>query len=167
MLIDALVNCYNKLVKKGELPPYGYVETEIALAVDIDIGGKVKNIYSLGSSNDERPTATFIVPENYGHSKAENSPGFLFDNTEYVLGCVPKDKKPVNTARRFKYFKDFQMKVLEGFDDDFSTAIKNFCKNYSYDSLTTEQKAVIPEKTVVKAMFMFNDPALCARRCGH
>lgn len=109
MILKALTEYYEALVKQGEVAEEGWSQAKVSYAITIDKDGKVRNIQNLmeekniGKKTVLAPTEK-TVPLQKGRSSGI-APYFLCDNAKYLLGAwtpAGDEKEDVKDAKKAK-----------------------------------------------------------------
>lgn len=118
MILQALYSYYQRK-SQGEnpvLPPFGYSVEKIAFALLLDREGRV-----VGEPIDLRqPDAKgkliprrMVVPHPGGKRTVVDTPYFLWDKTDYLLGCHRENGKDMESGARFKVSNWHHQQVLK------------------------------------------------------
>lgn len=144
MILQALVEHYEALEKKGVFPPFGFGKARVSYAVYIDDDGNIKNIVPIGEIVKKKDKEVslpkdLVVP--YQPQKTSNvSPGFLCGNSAYIFGIDSRNKgkkgKSLERAQKkteesFKAAKKLHIELLEGTDAPVARALMGYWKNWS------------------------------------
>lgn len=127
MILQALVNHYEDLVKKGELAQPGWVTAKISYALNIDAEGNLLGLIPLkrsiltGKKSREVPEK-MTVPEGLKKSSGIASQ-FLWDNASYFLGIDNKDDH-ARSKRCFAAARQRHLEMLENTQGEIAKAIK-------------------------------------------
>lgn len=155
MIIKALVDCYNDLLKQNKITEIYFVKTDVGIGMEIDIDGSIKNFYQLGDPSDKNPHIELVVPEHHGHNYGDNTPAFLCDKAEYILGYTQEPGKYEKIKMRNNYSKAYHLKLLKNCKGEFSMAIKNFYEHHCVVDLTGEQCDFLSAFPNAKIVFMY------------
>ena len=109
MILSSLVDLYEVLAQKGEIPKNGWSKVKISFALSLNLQGKLIGIIDL-RKEVERGKKKVIVPgERSMPSPVKRSSGvatnFLWDNSSYVLGADEKGS-PDKAEKKFKAFAE-------------------------------------------------------------
>lgn len=108
MILQSLYDLYNRLEKEPEyeVAPFGFSLQQVTYCVVITKDGSIKMIDDIRTNDNGRRRPRLLqVP---GATKSPGSgmnPGFLWDNSSYMLGYKPKDEKPTRTLNTFRAFR--------------------------------------------------------------
>lgn len=136
MILQALVNHYEDLVKKGELAQPGWVTAKISYALNIDAEGNLLGLIPLkrsiltGKKSREVPEK-MTVPEGLKKSSGIASQ-FLWDNASYFLGIDNKDDH-ARSKRCFAAARQRHLEMLENTQGEIAKAIKNYFLKWDAD----------------------------------
>lgn len=140
MILQSLNRYYDILLddekSNKNLAQFGYGPVDISFALDISEEGELLNVLPLfvsvqrGKKMVERPRS-MIVPARI--KRASNvASNFLCDNTTYVLGISNQDEdKPQYSQDRFKAFRQWNIDLLSGIDDDVARAVIAFLQKHT------------------------------------
>lgn len=110
MILQALHDLYDRLAEdpKYEISPPGYSLQKVVFRVVLKPDGSLHAIEDarIKDRRGKPVPRQLMVP---GQSKSSGSglnPGFLWDNSGYLLGYKPKDANPQRTAESFVAFKE-------------------------------------------------------------
>ena len=136
MILNALVDCYDMLRERGEVPGRGYSQAKVSFELNISKYGEVLNVIPLvdkeqvGKKIVEKPK-TLDVPEQ-GTRASGIAPNFLCDNSSYILGIDNKGK-PKRTKECFEASKQLVKRVLVEEKDNQIQALLNYYENWNPD----------------------------------
>lgn len=139
MILQALARYYEILAEDPDcnIAPIGFSAALVSFEIVLSPGGELKGITRLfqtearGKKLVERPLS-MIVPEQIKRSGKNPPPNFLCDNCAYVLGISDKGKEndPTYALRRFRAFRDHNLKILAGADCPEARAVRAFLTAY-------------------------------------
>lgn len=158
MILQALVNYYEYLVKQGKAPKLGWVKEKIYYAVEITEAGDIIGIYTLAREEREGKKSVLIpqimlVPEAATRTSGK-TPRFLWDKCEYLLN-IGKDGKEDDTKKCFETETKFVLQILKHANSIPAKAIKAFYSNLmgrSVDErvlLEPYMQELLKERTIV------------------
>lgn len=136
MILQALVNYYEALVKKGELAQPGWVTAKISYALNIDAEGNLLGLMPLkksvmqGKKSKEVP-AELTVPEGLKRSSGVAAQ-FLWDNASYFFGIDNKGDH-ARSKRCFAAARQRHLELLENAHGEIAKAIKNYFLKWDAD----------------------------------
>jgi len=142
MILQALVNYYEKLEQRGDIAKPGYSYENVSYAINISENGELINIIplkeekSLGKKVASLPQR-MKVPEHI--KRASNvASNFLCDNSQYLLG-IGKEEKAKRTAECFSAAQNLHLTILENVDGPAAYALRNFFKSWKPEYATQNQ----------------------------
>jgi CRISPR-associated protein Csd1 len=139
MILQSLYELYGRLSRDPEynIPPPGYSLQRISFKVVLKPDGTLHDIEDARKAVDKKfISAPVIVPGSTKTSGSGFNPGFLWDNTGYLLGYKPADK---DRERARESFQSFQNR---------HTALESEIISPSYHAVCEFLKAWKPEKAV-------------------
>jgi CRISPR-associated protein Csd1 len=119
VIIQALCELYNRLERggldeSGLLAPFGYSVQKVSFVIVLERDGRLHAIEDIreepeqrsrGQGTSRRVPRSLVVPAIPGRTVAVE-PGFLCDNTAYVLGLGGGGTKPDRVGKCFREFRD-------------------------------------------------------------
>ena len=104
MILSSLVDLYEVLAQKGEIPKNGWSKVKLSFALSLNLQGELIGIIDL-RKEVERGKKKVIVPgERSMPSPVKRSSGvaanFLWDNSSYILGADEKGS-PDKAEKKF------------------------------------------------------------------
>lgn len=136
MILQSLVKYYDRLRQdpQVQVSPPGCSVQKISFRVVLESDGKLNHIEDIRQvQNDKKYPVPIIVPGQAKPSGAGMNPCFLWDNTQYMLGYKPEDRKPERTRRAFEAFRKRHLDAQEKIDDQDFDAVCEFLKNWDPD----------------------------------
>ena len=113
MIFQSLISLYDRLVEKGQVPPYGFSVEEIGFVVNIDKNGNMQgqpeDLRTRISANQydfKLSTTPFTNQVDVRSGNAATAPNFMVDKADYIFGMSGNSTKPV-------YQKSFISRVDE------------------------------------------------------
>jgi len=142
VILQALHRYYNRLADdptSGVARP-GYSEQKIAFVVLLNAEGTLHEIKDGRREDvtilrngkqkvDLRPTR-MIVPGGAKPSGSGLNPGFLWDNTGYLLGFKPEDPKPDRTRESFEAFRTRHLGEEDVINDEAFSSVCRFLESW-------------------------------------
>lgn len=133
MILSSLVDLYEVLAQKGEIPKNGWSKVKLSFALSLNLQGELIGIIDL-RKEVERGKKKVIVPgERSMPSPVKRSSGvaanFLWDNSSYILGADEKGS-PDKAEKKFKAFAEKFREVTNGKQDEMILAISRFLENW-------------------------------------
>lgn len=124
MIIQSLVSLYDRLAKDSDvqLPSFGYSEQKISFALVLGLNGNLVQVKDLRVEEGNKLRPKMMLMPYVGRSGQGFSPQFVWDNTQYVLGCVAWDEKDKKRSKEkaqramkaFKVFRKYHKNIFEG-----------------------------------------------------
>lgn len=116
MILQALTEYYGQLAKKGSVPKYGWAESKISYAIELDQTGTFIRLQSLMQEVPQRKK-NIVVPRNMVlPAPVRKASGiradFLFGNCMYIFGLDTKGK-PERARQAFEACKDLHQQLLK------------------------------------------------------
>ena len=143
MILQALVEHYEALEKKGVFPPFGLGKARVSYALYIDDDGDIKNIVSVKKRVQKKDKDVAIAMEMtvpYQPQKTSNvSPGFLCGNSAYIFGVDTRNNKKKGksleraqkkTDDSFDEARKLHIELLEKVDSPTARALLNYWKKW-------------------------------------
>jgi len=131
MILQALVDYYEKLASKGEISRPGWAITKISYALEISTEGELLSILPLKVPNENGKK---MIPREFGLPAPEKrtvgvAANFLWDNAMYMLGLDTKGDSE-RVSRCFEAAKERHLTLLGEVDDPFAKAICGFFSSW-------------------------------------
>ena len=141
MILQSLYELYERLEKEPEykLAPLGYSLQKIAFKVVIKPNGELHNVEDIREINKNKKFSTqLMVPGGSKTTGSGMNPGFLWDNTSYLLGFVPtdkklEDKKIKRIKKSFEAFKNKHLSLENEINSRSFSAVCRFLEQWSPD----------------------------------
>lgn len=139
MILEALVNHYENLIRQGMLPRPGWAPTKISYGICLDNDGNVLEIKSL-KVEEVTPKKTFQRPAMMNLPAAVKRtagimPNFLWDNATYLLGADLKED-PQRSLDCFVQCRQFHIDLLEKVNNPVAEAVVKFFRTWQPDIAT-------------------------------
>ncbi|MBF0294256.1 MAG: type I-C CRISPR-associated protein Cas8c/Csd1 [Magnetococcales bacterium] len=143
MILQALYELYDRLSLD---PDYGIAEPgwstqNVSFAVVLTAEGRLhafadeQEDHVIPAARGKEKTVRRPKPMRLpGQAKPTGqgiNPGFLWDNTRYLLGYDPKDAKPERTLESFCRFRDHHLAAQQAIPDPAYAAVCRFLENWS------------------------------------
>ena len=143
MILQALYQLYDDLVKRGEIAQSGWAKAKISWALCVDENGTLERVIPLLEEGEKRkkPLPRQLDLPAPVKRTVGIVPNFLWDNSSYLLGIDGKGK-PKRSMERFAACVQFHHRLLDGVDSPDARAILNF-----FDRWQLEQAASHPALT--------------------
>ena len=147
MILEALVNHYENLIRLGQLPRPGWAPTKISYGICLGEDGNVLEIKSL-RVEEVTPKKTFQRPAmmNLPAAVKRSSgirPNFLWDNATYLLGADLKEDAQRSLAC-FVHCRQLHTDLLKGVNNPIAKAIIKFFDAWLPDEATESHPLLAP-----------------------
>lgn len=129
MILQSLVEYYESLKKKEQVPKFGWGNAKVSFALDISRDGELLRILTL-KKEEERGKKTVMrprimeIPLMVSRSSGVSA-NFLCDNSSYFLGIDNKGK-PERSFQCFEAAREKHLSILENCSSCEAIAVKNF-----------------------------------------
>lgn len=128
MILQKLVEYYDRLDAdpNEDIARFGFSRQKISFVIVLNPDGTLSAFHDARVEDGKRRVPRLVVVPGQAKSSGSGvNPGFLWDNSQYMLGFKEDDAKPDRTLRAFEAFRDRHL-ALEGEigDKGFSTACK-------------------------------------------
>ena len=174
MILQALTQHYEDLLKRGEIASQGWSPAKITYALCINADGELERIFSV---EEEVPSGkkTVLQPQRItlpAAVKRSSNPmsNFLWDNSAYLLGVDQKDN-PERAKKCFDVAKERHHKLLDGLNSETARAILAFFDHWNPDeaknhpALQEKYEEITSGKNLlfrVEGKYAQKDPEICA-----
>jgi CRISPR-associated protein Csd1 len=131
MILHALNGYYERLAADPDsgIAPFGFSRQKIAFCVTVESDGSHGEIDDIREQRDKRLIPKpLVVLGNAKPSGSGINPGFLWDNTAYMLGYKAADPKPERTCESFEAFRDRHLAAEPDIGDPEFSAVCRFLK---------------------------------------
>ena len=134
MILQALTEYYEALVRQGKLDRPGWSKVKVSYALELDTEGNLVRIHSLrqeitqGKRTSTVPT-DMTVPAPVKRTVGIKS-NFLCDNSSYLLGIDNKGN-PERAADCFKDAKQLHLSLLKEIDNPCANSLKAFFEKWN------------------------------------
>lgn len=138
MILQALVNHYEDLLKKEKISPPGWSKQKVAYALEIDDDGEILQVIPLirevtrGKKNMQLPQE-LSLPSPVKRTVGVEA-NFLCDNSGYILG-VDNKGKPERTAECHQACVELHKKILSDADSPAARAVLSFFENWNPENI--------------------------------
>jgi CRISPR-associated protein Csd1 len=133
MILQALTSYYERLLADAGsgVPPAGYCSQGVRASIVLDRKGGIVQIRDLGipSKGKPKPQLLVIPARPRGRTSTATRPGFLADETGYVLGADAKGK-PKRALAKFEAFRNLHHRILRDVDDPGARALVRFLSDW-------------------------------------
>ncbi len=174
MILQALTQHYEDLLKRGEIASQGWSPAKITYALCINADGELERIFSV---EEEVPSGkkTVLQPQRItlpAAVKRSSNPmsNFLWDNSAYLLG-VDQKGNPERAKKCFDVAKERHHKLLDGLNSETARAILSFFDHWNPDeaknhpALQEKYEEITSGKNLlfrVEGKYAQKDPEICA-----
>ena len=130
MILRALVDYYNTLVRQGKIARPGWSRVKISWALDLEPDGSISSVQYMKVTPDKgKPyPQEMTLPAPVKKTSGERS-NFLWENAEYLIGYATKDA-PEKTKRKFETAKELHLSLLRDFDTPEANAVKSYFERW-------------------------------------
>ena len=141
MILQALTEYYEALVRQGKLDRPGWSKVKVSYALELDAEGNLVRVHSLrqevaqGRKQVVVPT-DMKLPMQAKRSGLSIRPSFLCDNASYLLGI--DDDNPKRAKERFTATKEFHLSLLQGINTNCGKSLCLFFEKW--DPITANDR---------------------------
>lgn len=133
MILQALVNYYDRLVEKGELEPPGWQPVKVSYGLDLNADGVPVRLIPLRlpvprGKKEVLAPQVLNVPAQVKRAVGIEA-NFLCDNSSYLLGIDAKGK-PERARKCFAVCREMHLLMLEGVDSLAARAVAAFFQTW-------------------------------------
>ncbi|MFT3938141.1 type I-C CRISPR-associated protein Cas8c/Csd1 [Rhodopseudomonas sp.] len=133
--LAALVRAYDRMAQRGEVPPFGYSQQNIAFVIPLNADGTVAGApIDLRLGEGRKKTAKQLAVPQPTKRTSGIAPNFLWDKTAYVLGITAGEGK--RTAQEHQAFRDQHRTWLAGSTDEGLQALLGFLDAWTPERFT-------------------------------
>lgn len=149
MILQTLVDHYDRLLAMGEIAPEGWTNERVAYVVELDISGNVTNIVSQAQISTDTSGKTrvidrmFKVPARVKRT-VNPLPNLLCDNSTYIFGFRINGKDIELRKDTFAICKAHHLEIFKDVTNDHVKSLRAFFENNDPDHL--ENNAIVAEK---------------------
>lgn len=139
MIIEALYDHYNTLISRpgSGVPPPGFAIRPVAWAMNLSMNGDLLDVIPLGTAKGKRLVPLdMMVPEPPGRTSTKLAPGFLCDNSMYMLGDDDKGK-PERSRNAFAACRELHIEILEDIDDECARSVCRYFQQWDPNQTRT------------------------------
>lgn len=131
MILRALVDYYNTLVRQGKIARPGWSRVKISWALDLEPDGSISSVQYMKVTPDKgKPyPQEMTLPAPVKKTSGERS-NFLWENAEYLIGYATKDA-PEKTKRKFETAKELHLSLLRDVDTPEATAVRAYFEHWN------------------------------------
>lgn len=174
MILQALTQHYEDLLKRGEIASQGWSPAKITYALCINADGELDRIFSV-EEEVSSGKKTVLQPQRItlpAAVKRSSNPmsNFLWDNSAYLLG-VDQKGNPERAKKCFDVAKERHHKLLDGLNSETARAILAFFDHWNPDeaknhpALQEKYEEITSGKNLlfrVEGKYAQKDPEICA-----
>ncbi|MCD7994291.1 MAG: type I-C CRISPR-associated protein Cas8c/Csd1 [Clostridia bacterium] len=147
MILQALVEYYEALERKGKITSPGWCRARIAYGLDISEQGELKGVIPLKKEQQNGKKTVWVprnltVPQMVSRSSGVSA-NFLCDHSGYMLGIDNKGK-PERSRECFECTKKKHKDILEHINSSAARAVCRFFDHWEPDQ-AAENPCLIPE----------------------
>lgn len=129
MILQALANCYERLVEKGTLEPPGWQPVGVSFGLRLNDEGELLQVIPLKTPQKKKKKEEMAPQSLNVPAQVKRTVGiagnFLCDNATYMLG-IDKKGKPRRSKECFEACKQLHHALLDGCADPMAQAILRF-----------------------------------------
>jgi CRISPR-associated protein Csd1 len=160
MILEALVKYYEKLSSENRIPRYGWSESKISYAIELDENGNFLRLQSL-KQEAVRGKKTVAVPRQIVLPAAVKKssgivPNFLFGNVAYMLGTdKDTEKAKARAILTYNACKELHIELLGKVDHVVAKAILAYFNNYQIVDLNDPRLSPFADDLIKGANLCF------------
>lgn len=167
MILQALVNHYEDLLKKDKISPPGWSKQKVSYALSIDDNGEILQVIPMlrevvrGKKNVQVPQE-LSLPSPVKKRTSDVEANFLCDNSGYILGIDDKGK-PERTSECHRACIELHQEILSDVDSPAARAVLAFFENWDPEKarenveLTDYLDDIISGKNLIKNLIFYYD----------
>lgn len=143
MILQALVNYYETLLKNKKVAQQGWCQAKVAFALNLDSKGELKGVISLKQEVERGKKTAWVpalklVPQMVTRSSGVSA-NFLCDNSKYMLG-VDAEGSGKRVQECFEAARIKHLKILESAHGEFAEAVKAFFSTWKPENAKEHPK---------------------------
>jgi len=145
MILQSLNAYYERLAKDPDvdIAPFGFSRQQIAFCVTLNKDGSLHEIEDIRTQDGtKRIPKPLIVLGNAKPSGAGINPGFLWDNTAYLLGYKADDPKPERTQESFEALRTRHLEAESEIENAAFSAVCRFLEKWDSTQAATHETLV-------------------------
>ncbi len=143
MILQALTEYYETLLKDNKAARPGWCQAKTAFALNLNVDGSLKGVLTLKGEKERGKKKVWLPSERMVPQMVTRSSGisanFLCDNSKYILG-VDKTGSGKRVYECFEAAREKHLKILESSNGPMATAIKAFFKTWIPDKAMENDK---------------------------
>lgn len=172
MILQRLAECYDRLVGDpiagASLPRLGYSGQKVSFCIVLESDGQLHGLQDLRVAAGKRlEPRLLLLPGETKPTGSGFNPGFLWDNTGYLMGHVAPNKKAERAVESFAEFRDRHLALYDEIDSEAFRAVCNFlrdwepARNAQYSEQLDELASFFGVFRIVgEARFVHEDPTV-------
>jgi CRISPR-associated protein Csd1 len=136
MILGALDDLYRRLERDASylIPRLGYSVQKVTFRIVLRQDGSLVEIQDARTPSGKALRPRFlVVPGETKSSGSGLNPGFLWDNSGYMLGWKPEDEDPERTARAFESFRQRHLDLETRIASPAFSAVCRFLREWEPD----------------------------------
>lgn len=130
-MLNALVSYYDRLAAEPEsdIAPFGFSRQRISFEIVLKRDGTLVQFADARTDDAGRQVPkSLVVPGQAKPTGSGINPGFLWDNSAYMIGFKPDDPKPQRTREAFEAFRERHLSVEAEIEDEAFSAVCKFLR---------------------------------------
>ena len=143
MILQALAEYYETLLKNKKVARRGWCQAKTAFALNLNTDGSLKGIVTLKEEKERGKKKVWLPSERLVPQMATRSSGivanFLCDNSKYILG-VDGEGSGKRVCECFEAAREKHLKILECANGPMATAVKTFFRTWVPDKAMEHDK---------------------------
>ena len=167
MILHALNQYYERLNDDPDVavPRQGFSRQKIAFCVSLAEDGTSPEIQDMRAEQGGRLVPqSLVVPGGAKPSGQGINPGFLWDNTAYMLGVKPEDPKPERTRESYEAFRRRHLDAEAEIADPEFSAVCRFLEEWQ-PAGATEHPILAEPGLRLWSISRQHSATLCSRTC--
>lgn len=143
MILQALTEYYEALLKDNKVARRGWCQAKTAFALNLNADGSLKGVVTLKEEKERGKKKVWLPSERMVPQMVTRSSGvaanFLCDNSKYILG-IDGAESGKRVRECFEAAREKHIKILECADGLMATAIKSFFRTWDPDKAMEHDK---------------------------
>ncbi len=134
MIIKSLVDLYDEMAQKGDVPKENWAYWDVSGILDLDQDGNLLSLIPVAESDKGKLIKKpMLVPQAFLKRTSGILPNFLCDNLSYFLGIEYKNDSLKATAKKFEAAGKLHHQVLDGVCSKTAEAILKYFDTFQID----------------------------------
>lgn len=129
MMLAALVDYYQRLAARDEVPVFGFSQEKISYALVLNPSGRLIDVLDIRNTTGKKPLPSILTVPQPDKRTVGIKASFLWDKTSYVLGVSAKGEARV--AQEHEAFKALHREWLADSEDAGLQALARFLDQWS------------------------------------